>query len=236
MRKTIIGLAMATTMLATPALARDDSWYVELDAGAMKLESTKFDVGTTAAGVVVDHDIGADAGFIVGYDFGMFRLEAEGAYKGTNPDSLTANVAVPRRSATRPSFVGTLGDENIGGKNSALSFMVNGMLDFGPDDGLQGFIGGGAGYSTVKHELSTDSVGPGWLDDSDGGFAWQAIAGVRTPISKHWDLGLKYRLFNVNNVDMVDSSGRAVSSRWRSHSLMMTLAYNFGEEIGRAHV
>ena len=47
MRKTIIGLAMATTMLATPAMARDDSWYVELDAGGMKLEDTKFDVGTT---------------------------------------------------------------------------------------------------------------------------------------------------------------------------------------------
>ncbi len=226
MRKTIIGLALATTVLATPAMARDGSWYMELDAGGFKLEDTKFAVGATADAVTVDHDIGADAGFIVGYDFGGFRLEAEASYKGTNPDGLTASVGVPRGSNTSL-FTGRLEDENVGGKHTALSFMANGLLDFGADDGLQGFIGGGVGYATVKHELSTDAAGPGWLDDSDGGFAWQAIAGVRTPISNRWDLGLKYRLFNVDNVDMVDGLGREVSSKWRSHSLLLTLAYNF---------
>ena len=75
MRKTIIGLALATTVLATPALARDDSWYMELDAGVMKMEDTRFNIGPTVDAVSVDHDIGADAGFIIGYDFGGFRLE-----------------------------------------------------------------------------------------------------------------------------------------------------------------
>jgi hypothetical protein len=28
--------------------------------------------------------------------------------------------------------------------------MVNGLLDFGDDDGLQGFIGGGAGVAKVS--------------------------------------------------------------------------------------
>lgn len=40
MRKTIIGMALATTVLATPALARDNSWYMELDAGVMKMEDS----------------------------------------------------------------------------------------------------------------------------------------------------------------------------------------------------
>ena len=35
MRKLAIGLALASTALASPALARDDQWYVGVDGGAM---------------------------------------------------------------------------------------------------------------------------------------------------------------------------------------------------------
>ena len=36
---------------------------------------------------------------------------------------------------------------SAGGSTSALSFMLNGLLDFGEDDGIQGFIGGGVGVA-----------------------------------------------------------------------------------------
>ena len=71
---------------------------------------------------------------------------------------------------------------------------------------------------------------PAWLADSDTGLAWQALAGVRAPISDSWDVGLKYRFFNAPNVDLVDRLGRDVSTRFRSHSLMGSLVYNFGGE------
>ena len=83
--------------------------------------------------------------------------------------------------------------------------MINGMLDFGDDDGLQGFVGGGVGVARVDVEASVNSVGPGFLDNSDTGFAWQAIAGVRAPLSDHWDVGVKYRFFNADNVDLIDT-------------------------------
>src|SRR3546814_6463306 len=57
--------------------------------------------------------------------------------------------------------------------NSALSFMLNGLPDFGPDDGLQGFVGGGAGVARVRQ--NTENV----VYDTDTVFAWQALAGVR---------------------------------------------------------
>jgi OOP family OmpA-OmpF porin len=82
MRKLAVALALASTALATPALARDDSWYVGVEGGAMIVEDIDFDI-TTAAGVTtpnagtVDHDYGFDADGIIGYDFGMFRAEAE---------------------------------------------------------------------------------------------------------------------------------------------------------------
>ena len=104
--------------------------------------------------------------------------------------------------------------------------MVNGLLDFGDDDGIQGFVGGGAGVARV--DMQTVLVAPAFLDDSDTGFAWQALAGVRAPLSRSWDVGLKYRLFNASKVNLVDRIGRAVDTSFRSHSIMGSLVYNFG--------
>ena len=80
MRKTVIGLALASSALATPALARDNAWYVELDAGATIVENMAARVGGTTV-ATLDTDVGYDFGGIVGYDFGSFRLEAEGSYR-----------------------------------------------------------------------------------------------------------------------------------------------------------
>ena len=38
MRKLAVTLALATTALSTPALARDDAWYVGVEGGAMLVE------------------------------------------------------------------------------------------------------------------------------------------------------------------------------------------------------
>jgi opacity protein-like surface antigen len=46
---------------------------------------------------------------------------------------------------------------------NALSFMLNGMLDFGDDDGIQGFVGGGVG--AARTEVTNIFAGP-YLDDS----------------------------------------------------------------------
>ena len=142
------------------------------------------------------------------------------AYRSLAPESVTGLVP------------GKTGSFNyVAGDTTALSFMLNGLLDFGDDNGLQGFVGGGVGVARVEFKDSINSVGPGFLNDSDTGFAYQALAGVRAPISDHWDVGIKYRFFNVNNVDIVDTAGRAISTRWRSHSLMGSFIYNFGGPV-----
>src|SRR4051812_36817209 len=166
MRKLVLGLALSTSALAaTPALAREDAWYVELDAGATMADNIGYRnvTGTLVNGL--DTDIGYDVGGIVGYDFGAFRLEAETAYK---------------RVGNKRTFFGGPGFAGVKGRNDALSFMVNGLVDLGPDDGLQAFAGGGVGVARVHSFIPTAvSVGtiPGTsfsgLDDSDSGFAWQ---------------------------------------------------------------
>ncbi len=226
MRKLAIGLALASTALASPSMARDGQWYVGVDGGAMLVEDLDLDIGAAPIEGTANTDTGYDFGAVVGYDFGGFRLEAETSYRETDLRSFASSVsAIPGGAAAT---LATPGLKPTGGDANALSFMLNGMLDFGDDDGLQGFVGAGAGVARV--DVQQVFGGPSWLDDSDTGFAWQAIAGVRAPLSDSWDVGLKYRFFNAANVDLVDRLGRDVSTRFRSHSIMGSLVYNFGGE------
>ena len=224
MRKLAISLALASTALASPALARDDQWYVGVDGGAMIVEDLDLDIGALNSAASVDMDKGYDFGGVVGYDFGGFRLESEVSYR--QADVTGFNSQTPQIPGGAGTTLQNAGSYDVAGDASALSFMVNGLLDFGDDDGLQGFVGGGVGVARV--DVQSTFAAPSFLDDSDTGFAWQALAGVRAPLSDNWDVGLKYRFFNADKVNLVDRLGRAIDTRFRSHSIMGSLIYNFG--------
>ena len=232
MRKLAVVLALASTALATPALARDKSWYVGIEGGAMVVEDISFDI-TTPAGVKttrannVDHDYGYDVDGVIGYDFGGFRVETEVGYRSAGVDAYSSNITTPVYGPT-----GALGNAAsgvyplAGGKTSALSFMLNGLLDFGDDDGIQGFVGGGVGVARVKARYGLNTRG-NFLDDSDTVFAYQGLAGIRAPLSDHVDATLKYRFFNAENVRLIDVTNRSFDGRFRSHSILGGLTYNF---------
>ncbi|HEX8300722.1 OmpA family protein [Sphingomonas sp.] len=226
MRKFAITLALATTALSTPALARDDAWYVGVEGGTMIVEDIKFDIGATNDAIQIDHRAGWDVDATVGYDFGGFRAEAEVGYRQAQVISARSLVTLPTGAVNLAP--GTYAQ--TGGRTSALSFMVNGMLDFGDDDGVQGFVGGGVGVARVKSRYHVDARG-NFLNDSDTVLAWQAIAGVRAPLSDSIDVSLKYRFFNADKLQMTDALGRAANGRYRSHSIMGGLTFNFGGPV-----
>ena len=228
MRKLAIAMALASTALATPAVARDKSWYVGIEGGVMLVEDTKFDLayeydGTSydfAEAFSIDHNKGVDIDLIAGYDFGLFRAEAEVGYKRAGIDDIQLDPTV-----------GTA-DLDADGSVRVWSAMANVLLDFGDDDGWSGYVGGGVGVASVRYKFDINSVGSiGFIDgtasESDSSFAWQGIAGVRKAISYNLDLGLKYRLFTVSKVEYGDSEG-SLNGRFRSHSLLASLIYNFG--------
>ena len=234
MRKFAVVLALASTALASPALARDNAWYVGVEGGAMIVEDFDYDLTNTAgvrtgSAISVDHEYGYDVDAIIGYDFGAFRLEAEVGYRSADVDGINSSVGLPFFTgtgavATQPA--GNLGF--AGGKTSALSFMVNGLLDFGEDDGIQGFIGGGAGVARVKADYALNTNGA-FLDDSDTGFAYQGLAGIRAPLTDTIDATLKYRFFNVDDVKLVAVNNAQTEGRFRSHSILGGVTFNFGE-------
>ena len=215
MRKLVIGMAMASTAFTTPALARDNEWYVGVEAGAMLVEDISLDVNDVANDAQVDHDTGYDIGGVVGHDCGAFRLEAETAYKSADLDQASAG-SQGLAGATGLRTVAT--NAPAQGDTSVLSFMVNGLFDFGDDDGLQAFAGAGIGVARVDLQGTVNTNGPGAFDDSDTGLAWQLLGGVRAPISDSFDIGLKYRYFNAPNVEILDPQGTSLEADLSSHS------------------
>ena len=228
MRYLAIAAALASTAMASSAVARDKAWYIGVEGGPMIVEDINLDIGTLAGAGKVDHKVGWDADGIIGYDFGPFRMEAEVGYREATVDGYTSSTTTAVDSVRPPIAAGTF--PYAGGRTSALSFMLNGLLDFGDDAGLNGFVGGGVGVARVKEGNYSLRTGGGFLNDSDTGFAYQALAGIRSRLTDHIDVGLKYRFFNADGVDTIDALGRANHGRFRSHSLLGSLIYNFGEK------
>ncbi len=224
MRKYLL-VAVAAAAIATPAMARDGSGYIGIEGGGMIVEDMNFDArGTTGSFnnfLSVDHKVGYDVDAIAGYDFGAVRAEAEVGYKRAIHDGYTLN--------------GINSDAN--GKSSALSLMGNLLLDFGADDGWNGYVGGGAGIARTRIRYSS-ATPVGNFRNSDSGFAYQGIAGVRHPVSQNIDFGLKYRFFNAKVRDDVTGfstgtigTSSRLNSRFRSHSLLASLIFNFGAPL-----
>jgi hypothetical protein len=103
MRKILIGLALGTSMLASPAMARDGQVYAGVEGGLLFGDNLDVDFDIDGDGDIdtdaendifqLNTDMGWDFDAVVGYDFGMFRLEAEAGYK--------TSIRTPRPSNPR---------------------------------------------------------------------------------------------------------------------------------------
>jgi opacity protein-like surface antigen len=208
---------MAAIAIAAPAAARDRSAYVGLEVGALfvtdtDVEGNVFNEGVTT--IQIDHKMGVDGDLIAGYDFGMFRAEAELGYKRSE----------------HKDYEDSQGSFDADGRSSVYSLMANAMVDLGQDEGFQFYAGAGAGYAQVIHRLEVNGPGGPDFKLKDRGFAWQAIAGVRYPASQYFDVGLKYRYFDAGNVN--DHIGSvALRSEYKSHSVLFSLIHNFNSPL-----
>src|SRR5688500_8174627 len=230
--------AVAAVAIAAPAQARDGQAYFGVEGGVLFAPDHDADVFVdyttiqaplvpaipTAPpgdalfddGLGLNYKTGMDLDAILGYDFGMFRLEGEFGWKKAKLDELEIdgdlvtglNAALNRPSAApdpgAPGLPALIdGDFDLDGKTTVFSAMINALVDFGDEDGLSFYAGVGAGWAKVK--VNTDFV-----DDSDGAWAGQLIAGVRYAISPNSDLGLKYRYFRTGKVHLVNDAVLAI--------------------------
>ena len=224
MRPLTIAMALSSILLATPALARDGAWYIGGEIGAVVAVDTEIDIGAVDNAVTLNHDLGYDAALIVGRDFGAFRIEAEAANTQVNLGGFETLIRLPGEGPVFPAS-----RDSAQGHTSALSFMLNGMIDIGDDEGISGFVGGGAGIARTKFQyLAVFDDSAAFLDGSEWGFAWQLVAGARLPVSSSIDLTARYRFYNGGNARTIAFNGAEADGRFRSHSILAGITFNFG--------
>src|SRR5690606_42004631 len=95
MRIAFATMALASTALTAPALAQDTGPYVGDEVGAVWADELDdsidiFDSAGDEDGMSLDSDMGWDAGALIGYDFGGFRLDGEAAYTRIGIDSVNS--------------------------------------------------------------------------------------------------------------------------------------------------
>jgi len=141
----------------------------------------------------------------VGYDFGMFRLEGEMGYQVNDLDKFSADgVSV-----------------SASGDFDALSFMVNGYLDFENQTAFTPYIGAGIGYANVA--ANDISVGGYALSDEDDNvFAYQFGAGVGYSVTKNWIIDLAYKYFATEDADF-----EGTKVEYNSHNITVGIRYAF---------
>jgi opacity protein-like surface antigen len=201
----ILLAASAALLTAAPAAARDNSAYFGLEAGPLWAKDTPVEIDGEEL-VEINHKMGVDGDMIAGYDFGMFRLEAELAYKRSGHDEY---------SDEEESFDGD-------GRTSVYSGMINGMVDVGPDHDFAAYAGAGIGLAQVTHSVDD---GDDAIRLRDRGLAWQLFAGVRKSVSQYFEVGAKYRYFNADAEDRIEDVD--VEANYRSHALLFSLIHSF---------
>ena len=229
--KKYIAPALVLGVLSSPAMARDNSGYIGVEAGVFMPQKTDLDRRGAFTGNIwadwlsVKHDLGYDADLIAGYDFGMFRLEAELARKHASHKRYNVDNQAP---GPFPAGVFPGDSINADGRTNVTSLMVNGLVDLGDDNGFSFYAGGGVGPARVS--VKVDQIGDSAYHFRDTDMlAWQGIAGVRYAISPNMDVGLKYRYFSAGTLKH-EVMGHGFDARGfvHSHSLLASLVYNFG--------
>src|SRR6185369_15830224 len=221
------------------AMAADGAGYVGAEAGLLIPRDhdpgsdvdRRFTGSTTWVDFLdINHNMGFDADLIGGYDFGMFRLEGEIAYKRAKHDKYEIDPNAPGPfpgGGTQPVVPGASIDAD--GRSSVLTGMVNALLDLDVSPGTSFYAGGGIGLARVS--MTIDKLGTQKLHFKDtDNLAWQIIAGVRTAVSSNIDAGLKYRFLSAGTLksDFFGAPpGMEGRSSFQSHSIMASLIYNF---------
>jgi len=188
----------------------------------------------------VDYDTGRDLGVTAGYDFGLVRAELELSNKRAGHDGYNFFLA---------GFFGGDTDGFIAhGKTRVNSAMVNVLLDAPVAPGVTLFAGPGIGLASVKMDMRFDDNDPNFGDATelnttikDSSVAFQAIAGARFAVTPQLEIGAKYRYFEATKIrdgydveDFVCDTTCTLGTRFRSHSLLATLTYNFAAPMAPA--
>jgi opacity protein-like surface antigen len=199
------GLASVSPVyLLNPNWAR---YYLSLHGGAAFLQSTSIDYVNGAA---PDRDLSFNAGWAligaVGYrPTPWLRVELEGGGHSNGIGSIT-----PGSGAS--------------GSASATTLMLNGYIDIPIRGPFTPYVGAGFGKAWLSHGLSVDGA-PLTTSGTTWPWAWQAIAGVSTPITPQWSMNVEYRYLATQRALFQDAQGLFYNSNYNSQAVLLGLTW-----------
>lgn len=175
--------ALLTLSVASPAFGQSfadrEGFYAQGFGGLSRLDTPSLTEGTIESPVYFGN--GTLVGAAAGYDFGGFRFEGEVAYRDHEASSLAtiAATTIPGR-----------------GEVSALTFMLNGYLDFDLGGAVAPYIGAGVGAARIDMFV-TDNLFI-LMDDREWAFAAQAMAGVGALVTPDIELFIEARVMAID--------------------------------------
>lgn len=216
--------ALAITLAATAAQARDNNWYIGLRGGVVFPDDRRFyNTGPIGPDFNTTEKLGWAAAARLGYDFGRLRTEIDVGYHQTRLRSAELLATTPLGLAGN--YAGT------DGRMRNWTVMANALFDIVNNDAFSLSAGAGAGAARINaHNVRLGPNAAPFLNDSDWVFAWNALAGARIALSPGVDLAVDYRYLRPNRARLVDISGEGVTHRSNSHTILVGLNFNFGEQ------
>lgn len=209
---------------ASAGLAANEGPFIGIMGGA----NWSGDQDISGTGVGINRTVDTDTGWavlpVIGYRYGNgFRTELEIGYRRNDMDSISGG--------TTGAPVG-FASVNGSGKVTAKTAMVNLLYDLNMNGRFSPYFGGGVGYAKIDydHVRPVGVVGavPGQLDDNDGVFAYQGMAGVSYAMNDNMELAAEYRYFAAKDQDMRTSGGVGVETEYDSHAALIGLRIGFG--------
>jgi outer membrane protein OmpA-like peptidoglycan-associated protein len=218
---------LAATLLSLPLAAQAQpitGVYVGAGAGYNYLQDADIEPKRGPGKIEAEFDHGFGGVVSVGFGFGNgLRAEVEGNYRQNDVDQLKVG------SAKLP---------GIGGTARTYGAMVNALYDFHLGLPVVPYVGAGVGYAWTDYNLvRTRSPAATFnVDDTDGQFAFQGIAGAAFPIAAVPGLALtaEYRFLGTLSPDM-NATTRTPTTITRTkvetdnynHSVFLGLRYAF---------
>jgi len=142
---------------------------------------------------------------------GPWRAEIEGIHQHNDVDShIVAGATLP----------GSDGDMHV---DAAMANIYRDVGHIGP---LHPYIGGGVGYARVSLN-NYRGAGATFLDDNDGVFAYQGMAGVSYDINPCWSANVEYRYLGGNDAHVTTSGGTNTKVNYSSNNVVAGLTYKF---------
>ena len=196
-------------------------WYNELRLGSIAAEDSDIEDGLVDTNFDA-FDIGSALSFAVGY---AWQRGSGGSWRGELELSRWQN------HADVIDFGKLRGEFRLSGPVEILGVSGNLIYDFAPRATLRPYAGLGIGFAEVDYDVTLHEAGVAtpYVDDSDFGFAVQALLGVGVRVTSRLQVSLNYRYWWAPAIELTNPQQESLKTEHSAHALMLGLRYRLGE-------